>query len=140
MDENNQNKSPNENYLQILLEPIGTLSDSKVLTISEKKLEDLGLKNYVVAGVTWTSDKNPVSYGIFNYDQQQTIIGQIKTILSAAIVNNEQRKAVERLIEDIIRERQFRTAEWVFHRTKAVYDSPEKQAGDNGYLLSEKSY
>lgn len=140
MDENNQNKSHNENYLQILLEPIGTLASSTVLTISEKKLEDLGLKNHLVAGVTWTTDGHPISYGIFNYDQQQTMINQIKTILSAAIVNNEQRKAVEQLIEDVIRDRGMSLSQWAFKRTQEVYNTPENQSEDNGFHLSEKSY
>ena len=140
MDKNNQNKSPNENYLRILLEPIGTLSDSKVLTIPEEKLSSLGIKNHVVAGVTWTSDGHPISYGTFSSDESSLLINQIKTILSAAIVNTEQRKAVEALIEDVIRSRQFEMTRWVHRRTEEVYNSSEKQAGDNGYLLSEKSY
>ena len=140
MDQNNQNKSPNENDLQILLEPIGNLSDSKVLTIPEEKLVSLGVKNYVVAGVTWTSDGHPISYGTFSSDESTLFIKQIKTILSAAIVNPEQRKAVETLIEDTIRGRQFEMTRWVLRRTNEVYNSSEKQTGDNGYLLSEKSY
>lgn len=140
MDKNTQNKSPKGEYLQILLEPIGSLTESTVLTLNEDKLKKLGLDNRLIAGVTWTYNESPISYGIFNEDQTRTMLSLIKTILNASIVNAEQRKAVEHLIEEVIRQRQFEMANWAFRRTQEVYADGEKQAGDNGILISTKSY
>lgn len=140
MDKNTQNKSPKGEYLQILLEPIGTLAESTVLTLNEDKLKELGLENHLISGVTWTYNESPISYGIFNEDQSQTMISQIKTILSASIVNAEQRKAVEQLIEEVIRCRQFDLARWALNRTHEVYANAESKSNDNGFQLSTKTY
>ena len=140
MDKNNQNKSPKGEYLQILLEPIGSLSHSTVLTLTEDKLKALGIQDHLIAGVTWTHNESPVSYGIFTRDETNLMVNQIKTILSASIVNAEQRKAVEFLIDAVIRDRQFATANWAFRRTNEVYNNAEEASGDAGLLLATKDY
>lgn len=140
MDKNNQNKSSNENYLQILLERIGSLSDSKVLTIKENKLKKLGLEDYTVCGAVWTSDGHPISNGLFNGDEAHFIIKQIDTILKAAIVNADQRNAVGALIENVIRERQSQMSGWTFNRIQQIQSEPETGLGDEGIIVESKSY
>ena len=140
MDKNNQNKSPKGEYLQLLLEPTGTLAHSTVLTLAEDKLKELGLHDHHIVGVTWTYSESPISYGIFNEDQTQTMISQIKTILSASIVNTEQRNAVLHLIEEAIRTRQFEMANWTFHRTQDVYANAELVSNNDGIQLATKNY
>lgn len=137
MDENNQNKSPNENYLQILLEPIGSSSvpDSKVLTITQEKLAQLGVENHSVVGAIWTYDGTTMSNGIFNGDEVQAICNKIETILEAAIVNSDQRNAVKNLIENALYERQAFAARWTSSRIEGIENNANKAAGDNGLII-----
>lgn len=140
MDKNNQNKSSKGEYLQILLEPTGTLSHSTVLTLNEDKLKELGIFNHHVVGVTWTSEGYPISYGILTGDETSFMINQIKTILSASIVNAEQRKAVEYLIDKVIRGRQFEMANFTYRKTTEVVQDSESASNSNGLEIATKPY
>lgn len=126
--------------MQLLLEPTGILDGSKVLTISEDKLEELGLLNYHVCGVTWTSEGHPISYGIFNEVETRTILTRIDTVLNASIVNSDQRKAVKNLIEDIIRDRQYDITSWTSRRISQVTNETEGSSGHGGIIIDYKSY
>lgn len=140
MEQNNQNTSNNEDYLQLTLLPIGTLESSSVLTIGQEKLEKLGLTNHVISGVTWTHSGNPISCGLFTIDRGNYILNKIKTILNAAIVNAEQRKAVIELIDRVIWDEQYRSAHNILPEAQNIIEKGKLQSNEDGIRLSTREY
>lgn len=140
MEENIQNNSNNEDYLQLTLLPVGTLVSSSVLTIGQEKLKKLGLTNHVISGVTWTNSGNPISCGLFTIDRGNYILNKIKTILNAAIVNAEQRKAVMDLIDHVVWDEQYRSAHNILSEAQNIIEKGKLQSSEDGIRLSTREY
>lgn len=140
MDENNQNKSSKENYLQLLLEPVGSLTHSCVLTIDGDTLEQLGITNHLVSGVQFKYDGQVFNRKTFTDDDMRFILAKIKTVLNAAIVNSDQRNAVQDLIQQIVWDSEGTSMRHINDCINRVFTGKNQVAKNSGLVVTKKEY
>ena len=133
MEQNIQNTSTNDENIKILLNSKNA-PNAVVLTIAGDKMKELGLDLPVLEGWGYTSTGSPFCAGaVFNHNICEQLSMRIERILTASIVNSEQRKAVMDLIEQsIYGVYNDETSRIRYHLTNYT---PEEASGDNGIII-----
>lgn len=140
MSENTQNKL-HTNDLQLLLrrkDRTLVMQDVALLTITDAFLKRNGLEDYYIEGIGFGSD-NFIEYeSLFNYSNMRTIQTKINNILQASIVNQEQRKAVGSLIEEVLHTCYDSLNRYLTKCVSQVHDDANLASNENGILVKKK--
>lgn len=98
MEQNNQNTSTKD-QLQILIESENAPFNA-IITIAGDKLKELGISTPTVTGWSYNDGATMPHYArpVLDYRFCDSVQKEIEQILTASMVNNEQRKAVLNLI------------------------------------------
>ena len=137
MEQNTQNTSTKNDRIQILISsaksPFYTL-----LTVNQKTLELFGISCPSVEGVyVYSKDRPSAPQLVWDRCFRKNLEHRIEMILSASIVNNEQKKAISGLISQAITQMEDDASSTLYHNMKDIESESKDISSVDGITIEQ---